>query len=112
MAFGRVSSLLYHHSLSLWWLVVVFLFVKQKTAYEMRISDWSSDVCSSDLCRLLLHRLGIAFGNCCQLLFQIRICKQGGKIDAARPGDLGQDFGKLIALSFEDRKSTRLNSSH
>src|SRR3546814_10328761 len=30
-------------------LVSVFLFFKQKTAYEVRISDWSSDVCSSDL---------------------------------------------------------------
>src|SRR3546814_2245622 len=30
-------------------LVVTMLFFKQKTAYEMRISDWSSDVCSSDL---------------------------------------------------------------
>src|SRR3546814_3355927 len=30
---------------------IVFFFVKQKTAYEMRISDWSSDVCSSDLKR-------------------------------------------------------------
>src|SRR3546814_7493035 len=29
--------------------VVSFFFFKQKTAYEMRISDWSSDVCSSDL---------------------------------------------------------------
>src|SRR3546814_1862694 len=29
--------------------LVLFFFVKQKTAYEMRISDWSSDVCSSDL---------------------------------------------------------------
>src|SRR3546814_17471823 len=29
--------------------VVWFFFFKQKTAYEMRISDWSSDVCSSDL---------------------------------------------------------------
>src|SRR3546814_15189039 len=29
----------------------VFFFFKQKTAYEMRISDWSSDVCSSDLCQ-------------------------------------------------------------
>src|SRR3546814_6610034 len=29
--------------------VCVFFFFKQKTAYEMRISDWSSDVCSSDL---------------------------------------------------------------
>src|SRR3546814_13360267 len=28
--------------------LVVFFFFKQKTAYEMRISDWSSDVCSSD----------------------------------------------------------------
>src|SRR3546814_5747373 len=28
---------------------VVFFFFKQKTAYEMRIRDWSSDVCSSDL---------------------------------------------------------------
>src|SRR3546814_1545758 len=27
----------------------MFFFFKQKTAYEMRISDWSSDVCSSDL---------------------------------------------------------------
>src|SRR3546814_12891305 len=30
-------------------LVIVFFFFKQKTAYEMRISDWSSEVCSSDL---------------------------------------------------------------
>src|SRR3546814_5171757 len=28
---------------------IQFFFFKQKTAYEMRISDWSSDVCSSDL---------------------------------------------------------------
>src|SRR3546814_5894318 len=28
---------------------LVFFFFKQKTAYEIRISDWSSDVCSSDL---------------------------------------------------------------
>src|SRR3546814_6525397 len=30
-------------------LLFFFFFFKQKTAYEMRISDWSSDVCSSDL---------------------------------------------------------------
>src|SRR3546814_6992500 len=30
-------------------LFIFFFFFKQKTAYEMRISDWSSDVCSSDL---------------------------------------------------------------
>src|SRR3546814_9581428 len=31
--------------------LLCFFFFKQKTAYEMRISDWSSDVCSSDLVR-------------------------------------------------------------
>src|SRR3546814_8753489 len=36
---------------------VLFFFFKQKTAYEMRISDWSSDVCSSDLDRGE-HRVG------------------------------------------------------
>src|SRR3546814_17112481 len=32
-----------------WCIRYIFFFFKQKTAYEMRISDWSSDVCSSDL---------------------------------------------------------------
>src|SRR3546814_3840946 len=37
---------------------MTFFFFKQKTAYELRISDWSSDVCSSDLARQLdRHRL-------------------------------------------------------
>src|SRR3546814_12849900 len=34
-------------------LLCFFFFFKQKTAYEMRISDWSSDVCSSDLVDIL-----------------------------------------------------------
>src|SRR3546814_11782705 len=37
--------------------VEVIVFFKQKTAYEVRISDWSSDVCSSDL-HQVGHRLG------------------------------------------------------
>src|SRR3546814_2916719 len=37
---------------------IVFFFFKQKTAYEMRISDWSSDVCSSDL-KAISTRSGI-----------------------------------------------------
>src|SRR3546814_1682888 len=37
-----------------------FFFFKQKTAYEMRISDWSSDVCSSDLS---LHRRRIGLSD-------------------------------------------------
>src|SRR3546814_3459475 len=42
----------------------MFFFFKQKTAYEMRISDWSSDVCSSDLLLAIVTDLkerGIAF---------------------------------------------------
>src|SRR3546814_9139289 len=38
-------------------IICVFFFFKQKTAYEMRISDWSSDVCSSDL-QVAARRLG------------------------------------------------------
>src|SRR3546814_5759061 len=49
----------------------IFFFFKQKTAYEMRISDWSSDVCSSDLRELALlnaaalgvQRYPIEFGS-------------------------------------------------
>src|SRR3546814_3148936 len=40
--------------------LVCFFFFKQKTAYEMRISDWSSDVCSSDLSEVIYWRAGIS----------------------------------------------------
>src|SRR3546814_10840033 len=48
--------------------VLFFFFFKQKTAYEMRISDWSSDVCSSDLAagtseRTLARRLQSVLGK-------------------------------------------------
>src|SRR3546814_4191989 len=40
-------------------LISVVVFFKQKTAYEMRISDWSSDVCSSDLAAKVAGHLDI-----------------------------------------------------
>src|SRR3546814_1755442 len=40
-------------------LLYLFFFFKQKTAYEMRISDWSSDVCSSDLVERRRQRRGV-----------------------------------------------------
>src|SRR3546814_4048341 len=40
-------------------IVLLFFFFKQKTAYEMRISDWSSDVCSSDLKPAQRRRAGL-----------------------------------------------------
>src|SRR3546814_5809397 len=52
----------------------MFFFFKQKTAYEMRISDWSSDVCSSDLEAEHLQR----------------IRQQGGPVHRSRVGERGR----------------------
>src|SRR3546814_7518726 len=46
-----------------WIFILCFFFFKQKTAYEMRISDWSSDVCSSDLKARAAGAQGVAQGN-------------------------------------------------
>src|SRR3546814_8037219 len=156
------------------WLCCIFVFFfvfKQKTAYEMRISDWSSDVCSSDLRRHSVSRrepanvLSYALKRLVTVVptllviitvafFMMRLAP-GGPFDSDRAlppeieknikaaydldkplveqyllymgrilqGDFGpslklRDFsvGELIAsvapASMEDRKSTRLNSSH
>src|SRR3546814_2977437 len=45
--------------------ICVFFFFKQKTAYEMRISDWSSDVCSSDLLILSTWVIGERSSSSC-----------------------------------------------
>src|SRR3546814_9480968 len=68
MCCDLMCSLLYRLCCSVFvdgtWLFWCFFFFKQKTAYEMRISDWSSDVCSSDLGRDVerVLRLPIFFG--------------------------------------------------
>src|SRR3546814_1971246 len=49
--------MLYCLSLLLLCIFVFLFFFKQKTAYDMRISDWSSDVCSSDLTPLFFRRI-------------------------------------------------------
>src|SRR3546814_3586619 len=49
----------------------IFFFFKQKTAYEMRISDWSSDVCSSDLEPPAQVYLGWADGT----RFEVHCCR-------------------------------------
>src|SRR3546814_419572 len=72
-------------------------FFKQKTAYEMRISDWSSDVCSSDLQAVpeaakyasLLHAI------CCNQRHNLRGCIRRGN---DKPGDF---------LPFADRRLDR-----
>src|SRR3546814_5938488 len=115
-------------------MINVSFFFRQKTAYEMRISDWSSDVCSSDLDHHLL-----------ELRFHRTVDAQVGEV-ARQPSDqlgvehvgrhdedqhatvLQQRQRALIEQLFQprtaltliadvavhvlDRKSTRLNSSH
>src|SRR3546814_4273765 len=103
----------------------------------MRISDWSSDVCSSDLLRIADRRRGDALGNPClasadldpdifrALLLDIAAWRLGALADdGAQAADLGETVRALIAAQagergidaaardYQDRKSTRLNSSH
>src|SRR3546814_5448639 len=90
--------------------VYVVFFFKQKTAYDMRISDWSSDVCSSDLSKSLSSS-----GSSDR---DARICPSCiGRSIASAGNTLAElslsSTGVPIALSvLADRKSTRLNSSH
>src|SRR3546814_4130102 len=95
----------------------LFFFFKQKTAYEMRISDWSSDVCSSDLvparrqsaCADRLDSGGFGMG--------FDILRRGAGHRSSRAAVLTAAMlgaaimaGALPAAG--DRKSTSLNSSH
>src|SRR3546814_3821326 len=77
-----------------------FFFFKQKTAYEMRISDWSSDVCSSDLegateIREVAETAGI--GNRCDGTARIARMQQ----QAMRPVEpLAKDIGREVRSFF------------
>src|SRR3546814_6669950 len=86
--------------------VVYFFFFKQKTAYEMRISDWSSDVCSSDLTMMDFSGSAgartnfdrIPHGQLAFAIFSLRGIKQsqsGGQyLDVELTLDDGQPFAR------------------
>src|SRR3546814_3725372 len=69
-----------------------FFFFKQKTAYEMRISDWSSDVCSSDL-----RRLQQGPGQLLAALVVTAVCHHEAGVDelVERGAHLGDDMDAL-----------------
>src|SRR3546814_13797881 len=72
------------------WICVLFsFFFKQKTAYYMRISDWSSDVCSSDLRAILLQGTQPPQRNRFMILFPAIDLKDGKCVRLLR-GDMGQ----------------------
>src|SRR3546814_2886724 len=89
-----------------------FFFFKQKTAYEMRISDWSSDVCSSDL------SMAMRGPKIDTIVFDL----DGTLVDTAPDliaalnhslEVLGRPTVEpMLVRPLADRKSTRLNSSH
>src|SRR3546814_5279145 len=108
-----------------------FFVFKQKTAYEMRISDWSSDVCSSDLPMLGGHRGAldewqqVALNALARDVGAAALGARGDLVDLVQEddavlldsGDRGADYRLLVEqlvalLGDQDRKSTRLNSSH
>src|SRR3546814_11187711 len=99
-------------------LYFLFFFFKQKTAYEMRISDWSSDVCSSDLSTenqekqlLVWNSYGTSYANAdtirrvianetmkstdpvAILVGEDRYAEAGGKIDRDLLSDSDQKWG-------------------
>src|SRR3546814_7620932 len=73
--------------------IIIFLFFfKQKTAYEMRISDWSSDVCSSDL-KIAKRAMACHFARRSGRFFQRQLDVQMGRrcnVDERIQGELGQ----------------------
>src|SRR3546814_3353474 len=121
--------------ISMFMCFIFFFFFKQKTAYEMRISDWSSDVCSSDLegtwrpqavpdLRRYGYRMSgrdyhvdiagnfeVAFDGEADLMrhMAMRTAVPDASIDQC---PAGPEHDRTRPGGGADRKSTRLNSSH
>src|SRR3546814_6459937 len=92
----------------MYWCVVFFLFFffKQKTAYEMRISDWSSDVCSSDLGDILEVAAHIRVEPIQDVArLARRVGRHGDQIDAEDVFDHcgAQPFGEIGRASCRER---------
>src|SRR3546814_1120015 len=78
--------------------IVFFFCFKQKTAYEMRISDWSSDVCSSDL-------QGVELAGELDALLLVQLARNRELDFAGKLRVLALLAGLLIGLAILDRKS-------
>src|SRR3546814_5555239 len=100
-----------------------FSFFRQKTAYDLRISDWNSDVCPSDLAIVRQHRrgrLGIdqPLDPVAHAFRRMRLAaagrRDGGGEEVLQLEDATGCHDELVAgdPADGDRKSTRLNSSH
>src|SRR3546814_4607295 len=114
-------------------LFIELCFFKQKTAYELRISDWSSDVCSSDLLiatnwlvyiyaivsdHVLAASLGYYLNPLVNVMLGMLILGERlSRLQMLAVATAAAGVALLLAdaldtLWIRDRKSTRLNSSH
>src|SRR3546814_17598814 len=97
-----------------------FLFFKQKTAYEMRISDWSSDVCSSDLNRRSAYgnySYTIKTGYTSKLAFGlgvgfVQLALDGDKLEPYDQGDQYITQGMQSTIVFDSRAGLFLSDEH
>src|SRR3546814_4005448 len=98
-------------------------FCKQKTSYAVRISDWSSDVCSSDLLLIvafdqaMIDRVGTEIFGKVGAMLRPTVGSVDRNIRNALPAWTDELFrggsgGRLFVEGLADRQSTRLNSSH
>src|SRR5205814_2667399 len=95
-----------------------FFFFSSRRRHTRCLSDWSSDVCSSDLVRLEVG-LDLEIWIVVQTDFQAvhdelaQICVHVGRVESdIRRLDLEQEVNRHLRPFSLDRKSTRLNSSH
>src|SRR3546814_6666875 len=89
-------------------LCMLFFFFKQKTAYEMRISDWSSDVCSSDLLACLSEEerdLGVALVELGAAVTTVSLYAGGMLVEMASLPFGASDITDYIASAFGIRRS-------
>src|SRR3546814_2454149 len=105
--------------------VFCVFFFKQKTAYEMRISDWSSDVCSSDLLDtppvLPVDDSRVISAQADGVVLLVRWRRTPAKAAELALRQLDEVGARVLGASLtqvdmiaqtRDRQSTRLNSSH
>src|SRR3546814_3915708 len=91
--------------------VSMVFFFKQKTAYEMRISDWSSDVCSSDL---LEHAMAFGGNEVLQAVQQAGMAVRAhfgvAELAMIRPFDLAAQLGRhgLHAVAYAQHRNAGL----
>src|SRR3546814_2806788 len=107
----------------LWYLYYFFFFFfKQKTAYEMRISDWSSDVCSSDLFLhqkvVLIDREISAIGSAnldnrsFRLNFEVMLLTVDISFATEVEQMLENDFAQALEIDKQEGRETHRSEEH